>query len=95
MNPQPTTDMPPQRGPAMRSLRSVHDPTPYIASRQHQRRLTHTNCTTEPNAGKSGLTRRAALWETVQVERLARPVAPGRCGAGCYVAYGDGRGPGA
>ena len=54
MNPQATTDMPPQRDPAIRSLRSVHDPTPYVASRQHQRRLTHTNCTTEPKAGKSG-----------------------------------------
>jgi hypothetical protein len=57
----------------MRSLRSDH--APHAGSQQHQRRFTPTNRTTAPNPGKSGLTRRAALSATVQVGRLARPVA--------------------
>jgi hypothetical protein len=70
MSPQLGTDMPPQHGPAMRSLRSVHAP--------QQRRLSAAPTALHPhqrNADKSGLTRPAALWATVQVGRLARPVA--------------------
>jgi hypothetical protein len=68
MSPQLATDMPPQRGPEIVAL----GPRPHAGSRQHQRRFTRTAA---PNPGKSGLTRRAALWATVQVGRLARPVA--------------------
>jgi hypothetical protein len=61
----------------MSSLRSDH--APHAGSRQHQRRFTRT---TAPNPGKSGLTRPAALWATVQVGRLARPVAQVAAGLG-------------
>ena len=65
--------MPPQRVPAMRSLRSVHDP--------HMPALGSTNGASPAPTGHHAErrqvrgTRRAALWATVQVGRLARPVA--------------------
>ncbi len=92
MSPQLATDMPPQHGPAMRPLHSVHAPT---------RRLSTARPALHPHQPhhyaqrrQSGLRRRAALWATVRVGRLARPVAQIAAGPGCVVAHGDRRGAG-
>jgi hypothetical protein len=70
MSPQLATDMPPQRGPAMRSLRWVH--APHAGSRQHQRRFTRTTAPNPASPGSRGGQRcgRQCRWG-----RLARPVA--------------------
>lgn len=71
MNPQPATDMPPQCGATMRSLRSVHDPHP---TRRHSAAPTalHPH---QPHHRAEHWQVRALAAGNLQIGRPARPIA--------------------